>query len=108
MDSGITRRELAAGAAMAALGGTARAQASNRVRLGFIGVGNRGSQLLTAALAQPDAEIVAFCDLYRPYLDRAVARIAPPALGAGGPTTYADFRIMLERKDIDAVVIATP
>ena len=43
--------------------------ANDQVRLGFIGVGNRGCQLLRGFLAHPDAKIVALCDVYEPYLN---------------------------------------
>lgn len=79
-----------------------QAAPSNQKRLAFIGVGNRGSQLLTAFLAHPDVTVAAVCDIYEPYLRRARERL-------GNRTeTYDDFRRVLDRKDIDAVVIATP
>ncbi len=76
--------------------------ANDRVRLGFIGVGNRGSNLLRATREYADQEIAAVCDLLDPLLDRAVE-----AAGSN-PARYKDFRRLLERRDIDAVVIATP
>jgi predicted dehydrogenase len=75
--------------------------AAERIRLGFIGVGNRGGQLLTAFLAHSDIEVVAVCDVYQPYVARARQRVP----GAAG---FEDFRKVIEREDIDAVVIATP
>ncbi len=51
--------------------------ANERVRLGFIGVGNRGCQLLKGFLAQPDAKVVALCDVYEPYLHGAYDRLDP-------------------------------
>lgn len=99
----MTRREAAIG--LAALGSLAAAGArgaQDRVRLGFIGVGNRGLQLLNSALKLPDAEITAVCDVYRPYLDRALERVGKTI------PNYGDFRRLLERRDVDAVVIATP
>lgn len=81
----------------------AKAAGSNeRVRLGVIGVGNRGDQLLDAFMPHKDAEIVAICDVYRPYLDAARAKIGD------GVQQYHDYRKLLDRTDIDAVVIATP
>jgi predicted dehydrogenase len=76
--------------------------AHERVRLGVIGVGNRGDQLLSAFLQLPDADVVALCDIYRPYLDFAAKKIG------SNPQTFTDYRRLLERKDLDAVVIATP
>jgi len=102
MSEGVTRREFAAvsvGAAMALSTGT---QASDAVRLGFIGVGNRGMQLLRAALSLPDVRVTALCDVFRPHLDAAAATVA-----ANVPL-HGDYRRMLESPDVDAVVIATP
>jgi len=76
--------------------------ANDRVRLGFIGVANRGGQLMTAFLKHEDMEIAALCDVSKSTVDKANARLD------GKADTYGDFRKMLERKDIDAVVIATP
>ena len=57
--------------------------ASDQVRLGFIGVGNRGCQLLRGFLAQPDAKVVALCDVYEPYLNGAIDRVDPRFAGLG-------------------------
>ena len=76
--------------------------ANDRVRLGFIGVGNRGDQVLEAFLKQPDAEVVALCDTYQPYLDFAVQKVG------GHAKPFADYRKLLELKEVDAVVISTP
>ena len=51
--------------------------ANDRVRLGCIGVGYRGVQVLNAFLTQKDAQIVALCDVYEPYLDGQFDRIHP-------------------------------
>ena len=103
----ITRRSfvkqsLATTTALGALGSTRVLGANERVRLGFIGLGNRGDQVLDAFLAQPDAEVVAICDLYQPYLDFAARKIG------GNPRQLRDYRRLLEAKDVDAVVICTP
>ena len=93
--------------------------ANERVRLGFIGVGNRGCQLLKGFLPHADAQVVALCDVYEPYLHGAYDRLDPRFAGLGKriaqmPTIEGDvarvkdFRAILDRKDIDAVVIATP
>ena len=80
----------------------ATAAPSNRKRLGLIGVGNRGTQVLNAFLTHPDVEVAAVCDVFEPYLKRAQERL-------GGRTHVTnDFRRVLDRKDVDAVVIATP
>lgn len=76
--------------------------ANDRIRLGFIGVANRGMQLLDAFMVHPDVEVAALCDVDANTLARAEKRVA------GKPFTCTDFRKLVERKDIDGVVIATP
>ncbi len=76
--------------------------ANDRVRVGFIGLGNRGDQVLTAFLAQKDCEVAALCDIYQPYLDFAANRIG------GNPLRFTDYSKMLEERSLDAVVIVTP
>src|SRR5512136_2769470 len=102
----ITRREftrtLAAVGATAAFSSFRVLGANDRVRLGFIGVGNRGDQVLDAFLKQADAEVVAICDIYQPYLDFAAKKIGT------SPKRFKDYRQLLQLKDLDAVVIATP
>jgi len=102
----ITRREftrtLAAVGTTAALSSFRVFGANDRVRLGFIGVGNRGDQVLDAFLKQSDAEVVAVCDIYEPYLDFAAQKIGT------SPRRFKDYRKLLELKDVDAVVISTP
>jgi predicted dehydrogenase len=76
--------------------------AKDRIRLGFIGVGNRGDQLLDAFLPHQDAEVAALCDVYKPYLLAAQKKVGGQAM------LYHDYRKLLEQKDLDAIVIATP
>ena len=76
--------------------------ANDRIRLGFIGVANRGGQLLSAFQNHKDMEIVALCDVHGSVLEAAKERLG------GKPDTCEDFREILDRDDIDAVVIATP
>ncbi|MCS6976593.1 MAG: Gfo/Idh/MocA family oxidoreductase [Gemmatales bacterium] len=101
----VTRREfskaMAAGTATLWAGGKVLG-AGDRIRLGFIGVGNRGDQLLDAFRAQQDCEITAVCDLHQPYLDFAVNKLG------GKAAQFKDYRALLDSKDVDAVVIATP
>jgi len=75
---------------------------NERIRLGVIGVGNRGDQLLDAFLMHRDCEIAALCDVYEPYLEAAQKKVG------GRATLHHDFRKLIEQKDLDAVVIATP
>jgi predicted dehydrogenase len=102
----ITRREftrtLAALSTTAALSSFRVLGANDRVRLGFIGLGNRGDQVLDGFLKQRDMEVVATCDIYEPYLDFAAQKIGT------NPKRFKDYRQLLALKDVDAVVIATP
>jgi len=102
MNACVTRRDLALGAVAAAGAARAKAAPQDRIRVGFVGVGNRGGQLLNATLPNKDVEVAALCDVYEPFLDQWKARLG------GGVHTYRDFRHLLERKDLDAVFIATP
>ncbi|WP_165072358.1 Gfo/Idh/MocA family protein [Paludisphaera rhizosphaerae] len=72
------------------------------ITLGFIGVGGMGSGLLNIFKEFPDVRVAAVCDVYEPHVRRA------KEAAGGKPETYGDFRKVLDRKDIDAVVIATP
>lgn len=85
-----------------ALGRGGKVSPNERIGLGFIGVGRRGLALLRDFRRFPDVDIVAVCDVYRKRVDRAVAATGGKAAG------YKDFREVLDRKDVDAVVIATP
>jgi predicted dehydrogenase len=100
---GFVKSAVAAGAAMATAASARRVMGANaRVRVGFIGCGNRGDQVLDAFLKHNDAEVVAVCDLYEPYRKFAAQKVGT------GCEQYKDYRRLLERKDIVAVVVATP
>ncbi len=98
----ISRRELAAGLAGAIIAPGRVLGANERIRMAFAGISNRGSQLLEAALPNKDIEIVAICDVWDAALDKWSSR-----LGAGAKR-YKDYRQILERTDVDAMVFATP
>lgn len=83
-----------------ALGNADTPPPSERVTLGHIGVGNRGRSLLRGFLNCKGAQSVAAADAYRSRRQAAAAMIKGKA--------YADFRELLARDDIDAVVVATP
>ncbi len=97
----FTKTLILAGATTAVCAARA-ADANGRVRLGFIGLGNRGDQVLDAFLKHPDAEVAAVCDLSQAYMDFAAHK------AGSSPRQFKDYRQLLEQKDIDAVVIATP
>jgi hypothetical protein len=81
-----------------------------KVRLGFIGVGLRGQGHLELALHRPDVEVVAICDIQQRMIDMSKELIAKS--GKAMPQIFFDgphgYKKLLERKDIDAVIIATP
>ncbi|MEP7363360.1 MAG: Gfo/Idh/MocA family oxidoreductase [Acidobacteriota bacterium] len=78
------------------------ANANNRLRTAFIGVGRMGQGNLTHAMRQDSVEVVAVCDVYEPNLNKAVDMTKNKAKG------IKDFREILADKSIDAVCIATP
>ncbi|MGB7327084.1 MAG: Gfo/Idh/MocA family oxidoreductase [Rubripirellula sp.] len=77
-----------------------------KVRLAVIGANNRGTALIKGFNANPNAEVVAVCDVDSEVLQRTAALIDQPS--GDQPTTYADLRHVLDRPDIDAIVVATP
>ena len=81
--------------------------ASERITMGHIGVGGRGGGLLGNFLSLKDCRCVAVADAFKSKQDRGVARI-DTRYRAKGAKAYGDFRELLARDDIDAVVIATP
>jgi len=102
----ITRRTFTkAGAAAVGLSAVSTSRvlgANDRVRLGFVGVANRGGQVMRGFMAHKDAQVVALCDVDKKILSAAAGK-------AGGKVdTCTDFRKLYERKDLDAVVVATP
>ncbi len=76
--------------------------ANERVAIGQIGLGARGYYELTLCLKNPNVEILAVCDPFRPFVDHAVRQVGGKVEG------YGDFRRVLERRDIDAVFVSTP
>jgi len=79
-------------------------QASSAVRFGIIGTGGRGQYVGTLMAKDPNARVTAVCDPYPDRIDAAKTKIP----GAADAKTYRDYRDLLNDKDIDAVLIATP
>jgi predicted dehydrogenase len=75
--------------------------ANDRVRVGLIGVGDRGGTLLDQVLAIPNIEVVAMADVYSRRRDDAKKKV--PAM-----QTFTDYRRLLDIKDIDGVIVASP
>jgi predicted dehydrogenase len=98
------QRSAAAYAALATAPSIATATAANdRMRVGFVGLGGMGSGHLGWFLTQPDVEVVALADVDAGRLASAASTAA-----ASKPGICADFRELIARTDIDAVVVATP
>ncbi len=80
--------------------------ADSQVRLGFIGLGDRGRRLLGAALGCESARVVGLCDVDPRKLKRAIDVVADKQ--EQRPRGFTNWRAVLDDSDIDAVVIATP
>jgi predicted dehydrogenase len=107
MRNRLTRRRLLGGAAFAGVAAIplSRNRAAERpreLRLGLIGVGSRGQELVRQFERVPGVKLAAACDVYPPRFE-AVARIA-----RGPFERHADYRALLDRRDLDAVAVATP
>jgi predicted dehydrogenase len=98
-----TRRSFLASSALTAAAARSAIGANDRIRVGFIGSGTRGSYMATVAEQHEDCQILAMCDVHPGKLDKAVI-----GLKKSKPDTYKDYRRVLERKDLDGVYIATP
>ena len=137
----MERREFIKYSAMAAgamaMPNILKAGSKEKVRMGFIGVGNRGTQLLHIFMKNPKVEVTALCDIYKPFLERDFDNFDPkffewglkgriPSLRnkkgeikpqeakliemikAGKINLYSDYKALLADKNVDAVCIATP
>jgi predicted dehydrogenase len=104
LNRGITAA--AAGLAASAVGAAPASQdaagANQRIRIGWIGCGGRGTNVARCFRESPDVQIVAACDVFQPQAERARTWLGPDV------AAYADFRRVLDRNDVDAVLIATP
>jgi predicted dehydrogenase len=89
----------------AALAENGRIAASDRIAMGVIGVGGRGTDNMRSFMGHEEARVVGVCDVQERLRERAKA-IVDQHYGDKGCATYADFRELLARKDIDAVIIA--
>lgn len=76
---------------------------SNRITIGSIGLGGMGTSNMKGFKGKSDAEVVALCDV-----DAGHREEARRAAGLNAGSCYNDFRELLAREDIDAVVVSTP
>jgi myo-inositol 2-dehydrogenase / D-chiro-inositol 1-dehydrogenase len=79
-------------------------QANSAVPFGIIGTGGRGTYVGTHMTNDPNARLVAICDIYPDKIDNAKTRIP----GADKARAYKDLNELLAQKDLDAVLISTP
>ena len=80
--------------------------ANDKINVALIGCRNMGWSNLSDFLINPEVECVALCDIDRNVLEEKASEVAKRR--DNKPTLYSDYRKMLERKDIDAVIIGTP
>lgn len=85
-----------------AIGADGTVSASERVNLGIIGVNGMGRANLEACAGFPDVAVTAVCDVWKQRRDEVVEKHKASAKG------YQDFRELLARRDVDAVIIAAP
>lgn len=106
--SSVDRREfLAAGAALAVsvTSGSVRAAANDRVGIAVLGAG-RGRHLARMFSGLSDAQVVAVCDVDESRAGELAAEVEKAS--GRRPPIVADFRRLLEAKDVDALAVATP
>ena len=94
------------GSAVAPAAAQARG-ANDRIRLGFIGTGRMGRSNLRHALATERTQVVALSEVYEPNVAKAL-ELAEEEGVSRLPDVHHDFRELLDRQDVDGVVISTP
>ncbi len=110
MSNGVSRRQfMKAAVVTAAVGPHTRAPGrppSDRVRLGFIACGGRARYLMKVFKRFPDVDIPVICDVIEPRMDQATEILSADP-GSQKPDRVVEYQRVLDRKDVDAVVIAT-
>ncbi|MEK7408716.1 MAG: Gfo/Idh/MocA family oxidoreductase, partial [Acidobacteriota bacterium] len=100
----MDRRRFVTTASLGTVAG--RLNASDRIRVGFIGCGGRGRGLMRIIARYADVDIPVICDVIEPRMAEAKALLAKGPRPQQ-PETVVDYRRVLERKDVDTVFIAT-
>jgi predicted dehydrogenase len=90
-----------------ALGRAGVPPANSRIQMGVIGVGGMGLGHHRALLQSPDVRVIAVCDVRRSFRQRA-KQLADEKYGDTSCAAYNDFRELLARADIDAILTAAP
>ncbi|RFM26350.1 Gfo/Idh/MocA family protein [Deminuibacter soli] len=85
-----------------------RLMPSDTIRIGAIGINGMGWANVTAALKQPGVQLVALCDIDDAVLAKRMGELPALNVDAAQVKTYKDYRAVLDRKDIDAVIIGVP
>ena len=106
MGTFLNRRTFIRNSAMASaalsVGASGAKRASERIQIGIIGTGSRGLGLASEISQIDEFDLIACCDIRPDHLTKGMAYALPTA------SSYQDYRKMLENKDLDAVVIASP
>ena len=101
-DTHVDRRNFLRGAsALTALSYSSVLGANEKLHLGIIGAGDRGTHDMGNFQKDPNVEFIAVCDIWGDHVAHALQT-------AKGAKSYADHRKVLDMKDVDAVLIATP
>jgi predicted dehydrogenase len=82
--------------------------ANDRINIGAIGINGMGWANVKAALLVPGVTLVALCDSDQNVLDKRMSELKELNVNPAKVKTYKDYRSLLDRKDIDAVIIGTP
>ena len=80
---------------------------SDKINVGFIGLGSRGSDHLRTLLPRPDVQVIGVCEVFRSKAEKAKQKV-DEQYGTKDCLVTQDFRELLARPDLDAVVIAAP
>jgi hypothetical protein len=91
----------------ASLGADGATAPSERINMAVLGLGDRGNQLIGPILGRSDIQLVSVCDAHMSKVNTHVDRVRQHSLGSGC-TGHQDYREIMARDDVDAVVIATP
>jgi FlaA1/EpsC-like NDP-sugar epimerase len=94
-------KQAAIGAAVLAYPSATVLGANDRVRVGMIGVGDRGNDLLGQVRSVSNVELVAMADIYSRRRDQAKSKVP-------GIQTFDDYRRLLDMKHIDGIIVASP